>query len=625
MPVIPLVVTLGILKWRSRQKRLGSLVADRLKSRLVNARPGSKHFTALGLAMLGLALLITALAMPEAGEEWIETKAEGRNILLCVDISQSMLTEDAGAASRLAAAKGAALGIVERFPTDRIGLLVFSGETQVMVPLTIDHSFLSQTITQLNPIDLPVGGSDLALAIKDSTIILNQTGQRNNVMVILSDGEDHSSGIDDASGMAAKAGVFIYTLGFGSEDGDYIRDPRELDGFFRDRRGNKVISQLKSDSLQLIAAKTNGSYSRGVGGDFLGSLDRAVAKMDRFEQEGGHQRIAKPVYQWFLCPGLFFLMLSVIIDRLPLARAAIILAAFVLTFGNPAEGGEFLDTLAAQKANKEGDHRMASGLFRSAADQAEGGRRAKLQMAAGASAYRAEDWTGAAAAFSEALLTEDDDLRREAHYSLANALYYQGAATEGKPRISAWQGAVSHYGESLKLGENQSAAENLALVKQLLQQAEQEQQEKEKQEQEKKEQEDQQQKEEENESDDEQEKNGDQGEEKEEDQENQDNKDESDKGDEKEGGKEGEPKEEEPKDGENQKGENESEENGQPEEEKDDPGPTQEEQEAQEMEPEKGKESPEERARRILKSQADFGGNPPKAQRRYFRRPEKDW
>lgn len=639
--IIPLVVILGIFAWRRRNQNWKAIVAERLKAQLTRTRSAKRYFIALSLSMVGFIFLVTSIAMPENGEEFIETRQEGRNILLCFDLSQSMLTLDSGAGTRLAAAKGAALEIAERFPSDRIGLLVFAGEIQLIVPLTIDHAFLNESITQLDPIDLTYGGSNLAEAIKDSTRILNKTGQRNNVLVVFSDGEDHSSGIESAASAATNSGVFIYSLGFGSKEGDFIRDPRSRDGFFYDRNGNRVLSQLKEESLRRIADQTRGVYSRAQDGNFLSSLAQAVSKMDRFEEEGGHERIAKPVYQWFLLPGLLFLVSAFILQRLPVAAPVAALILAFLGTSPPAEANndttglidDLMNVIKTPEAQPSAIAQPSAKAlkFKKSAAQVSGDRKARFNMAAGAADYEEKNWSAAAQSFGEALLTKNEHIRQEAHYALANSLFYKGRE-QGAPeeQMKSWEGAVSHYEESLKLNDDQSAQENLDFLKKLIEKKKQEQQQKQ-------EQQDQQQQDQKNEeSQDENKKqpeSSDQTDESEsESQEPQDQSDSSDQPDQKQA--QGPPESEDPEnenqgseaqeqakektgggsEKEDQKNENASSENNQE--------IQQSQSNSEQPDP---KENSLERARRILREQADFGGKPPRARRRTYRRPEKDW
>jgi len=323
---IPLIALVAWLARRNRGERWKKLVANRLEHRLSHGGAPWAYFTSLALALLGLSGLIVAMAEPESGEEWITLDREGRNILFCVDISRSMLAEDIQP-NRLQAARAAGLEILEKFPTDRVGVLLYAGENLIQCPLTLDHSFVEQTLAQLTPADIPYGGSNLTQAINDGVTLLTQSGQQSNVMVVFSDGENSSSGVEAAASNAASKGVFIYALGMGTSAGSFIPDPRERDGKFRDRRGNQVFSKLNEDALSLIASRTEGFYSRGIGGNFLSKLDSALEEMDRFQEEGKYQRVAKPAHQWFLFGGLLLLMISIFVRALPLRSAVAVEAA----------------------------------------------------------------------------------------------------------------------------------------------------------------------------------------------------------------------------------------------------------------------------------------------------------
>ena len=460
---LPLIGLVAWLSWKNRGDRWKRMIAPRLRGRLSHSRPPWVHFTSLGLALLGLGGLIVAVAQPESGEEWVEVENDGRNILFCVDISRSMLAQDVEP-NRLMASRAAALEILERFPNDRIGVLLFSGETLIQSPLTIDHSFVEQTLAQLDPNDIPVGGSNLTKAIDSGTRLLVETGQQSNIMVVFSDGEKSSEGLEGAASAAAREGVFIYAIGMGTTEGSFIPDSRERDGKFRDRSGNVVFSKLNEEALEVLAEKTDGYYSKGMGAGFIGRLDSALAEMDRFREEGKHQRVAKPAHRWFVFGGLLFIMTSLFIRCLPLASTVPLLALFLAV--PRAEAGLVEDGVAALKA---GETTTAQQFFSEAAEEASGDRAASLHLAAGSAASQAQNWSVAVDSFSSALSAKDAEIQQQAHYALATSLFYLGAKKAKAEKVKAWKGAIEHFEASLELQpKDQASADNLQSVRKQL-------------------------------------------------------------------------------------------------------------------------------------------------------------
>lgn len=474
---LPLLGFVAWLAWRNRGERWRKLVAPRLQSRLSLVRPPWIFFTSLGLALAGLGGLVITIAQPESGEEWIEVESEGRNILFCIDISRSMLAEDVKP-NRLQASRAAALEILEQFPHDRVGVLLFSGETLVQSPLTLDHSFVEQTLSQLDPNDIPYGGSNLSGGVNAGIRLLSQTGQQSNIMVIFSDGEKSTEGLEEAAGEAAKEGIFIYALGMGTSEGSFIPDPTERDGKFRDRNGNLVLSKLDEEALVVLAERTEGVYSRGIGGSFLRKLDSALQEMDRFREEGKHQRVAKPAYKWFLFGGILLVMISIFVRCLPLPAVTAVAVLAVLT--PRTEAGLIED---GRDALERGDQMEAHQYFREAAGETSGNRAAQLHMAAGSAAWRAKSWNAAAESFSEALESNDPEIQQKAHYALATSLFYLGVPLEGAERKKAWEGSVKHYEAALKINpEDQASRDNLESVRKMLQEKEKKEQQEQKQE-----------------------------------------------------------------------------------------------------------------------------------------------
>jgi Ca-activated chloride channel family protein len=618
--LVPLMLASAILASRSRGRAWKRLVATRLRPILVTAGSPAPRWISHGLALAAFILVIAALAGPNAGYRKETETIRGRNLLLAIDISRSMLAEDESP-NRLAAALAAALEVIDQFPNERIGVIAFSGSPFLLAPLTVDHGAIRETLQQLDPVTLreldadylPRGGSDIAQAVRLATDTLRETGQKNNALILFTDGETHDGGIEEAADAAADGGLTIFTAGFGSEEGTFIPDPRQKDQRLRDRSGDLVFSRLESEQLRLLARRTGGFHTHGSGRYFAQNLETAVEQLDRFELEGRKRRVAIPRFQWFLLPAIMLFIASILVNtpwRL-LARSATAGLALWCLLPDTAEA-RLLPGTGAERAYAAGDYERALGLFTRELDEARGERRTRLQLGAGAAAYRLEDFPRASRAYSDALLSSSPVVQEEAHYALANSLFFRGrgplesAGEEARSSarvaaIALWTDALGHYEGTLAISPgHEGAKHNHEVVRKRLEelQREQEQQEQENQQ----------------------------------NQENQDdpNNDDPDKsgkdnpeGESPEGNKPKNPedpdKPEIPKENGDQPEDNpgEGEQNPDPE----DPG-EEDGRDEREMRPD---ESPEDRARRILAENADFQSTPMMPRRAPRRRPEKDW
>lgn len=630
---------------KHRERGWQVLVSPRLRKNLVVPDSKQARWLSLICGLLGLVLAIFALARPEGDELRTEASIQGRNLIIAIDTSRSMLVADVSP-NRLGASKAITYELLERFPNDRLGLIAFAGTAALQAPLTTDHNALRETLDQLTTKNIPTGGSNLADAVNLATRTFKRTGQSTHALIVLTDGELHEGELDDAIFDARQAGVAIVTVGIGTRDGGFVPDEEEADGRFRDNEGNVVLSRLEPAVLRTLAADTGGIFLTGGGAGLGQKIDMVLSRIDAFESEGGIRTTRPPLFHLFLLPAMFFFILAMLIRPFwprPKATAtpALMLCLLALglpraeAFDNPFEG--WLGT----RALENGDPEAALEHFEKAQRNADGQRLARLKYAEGAANYQLKNFDKAAQAFSDVLLEGDDAMRRDAHHHIANSLYHRVLEIPEEERrekigqsINYLEEAVSHYEQALTLDdehdptiENKKVTEDF--LKMLKQQQEQQQQQQQQQQQEEEEQQG----------------GGEEGEENEEEGNEQQNGEQSEGSEESENGEEGQQeegdsseengqsgKEEQGEDGEPKPGQEEEGENGEQ------GGENQQSQEEGEKNenPQTGgsgrplearpheDETAEEFARRILEQSADLQKDPLRSHRRQ-QRVEKDW
>ncbi|MGJ8723075.1 MAG: VWA domain-containing protein [Roseibacillus sp.] len=499
--LIPLLALGAFLAERQRRTAWQKLVAPRLRKKLAAPVSPWARWLSLACGLLALCLLIFCLAQPIAGEKETTSLTKGRNIIIAVDASRSMLTRDV-APDRLNAAKTAVYELLDRFPDDRIGLLAFAGSASLQAPLTIDHNALRETLDQLDETNVPSGGSNLADAVNLATKTFKETGQQTHGLIVISDGELHEGELKDASFDARQAGVFVVTIGIGTREGDFVPDPTETDGRFRDRSGKPVLSRLNPDPLRTLAGDTGGLYLEGFGSDFTEKIDTVISRLDAFEDEGRIQKTPVPRFQWFLVPAMILMIASILfrflwtparprsVTATPATLALVTIALFgsltdAQAWNNPLEG--FLGS----RALKKGDNEKALEHFEKAAENANAEDLAKLRFGQGTARYQSGDYATAGDSFAEALLSSDKNLQRDAHSQLANTLFHRAVQKQGQEDadleepISYLEDALEHYDSALELDEKHDpSTQNREVTQQMLEQLKQAQQQQQEQEQE---------------------------------------------------------------------------------------------------------------------------------------------
>ncbi|MDA7926682.1 VWA domain-containing protein [Verrucomicrobiales bacterium] len=554
-----LLLPLAILRVRAHFKgsrNLPGLVSPRLHKQLIVNSARATAWATFALQCLAMASVITALARPQLGFDEIDSQTEGRNLIIAIDTSRSMLADDLRP-NRLTRAKLAAKDIILALPEDRVGLLAFAGRPFIQAPLTVDHEAVIESIDQLDTEIIPRGGTNIAEAARLAMETFNESEVEQSALVIFSDGEalEGSEEIEEVRRLAKEAGMTILSVGVGTLDGAIIPEinakGQAIPGLFiMDDNGQVVKSRLEPLALQELAS-LGGTYIHLGGQASLTEVAKQIREGIATSREDSETRL-RPIerFMWPLGASILFLVLAYLVPIILGRRrnvpatarkqvAAAVLALLLSSGLNATEGFE-----NGYKAFEAGDYQTALELYEGAlAEKITDKDRSRLQMGVGATAYKLGDFERAAAAYGEALTHRNRSLREQAHYNLGNTLYQRGEAALqaiGQPAnpdqpqslssssesldatIQQWESAIEHFESTLSLNDgNAQATHNMEVVKKKLEELKQQQKEQEEQEKEEEQKEEEQENEEEDKEDEEQE-------DEEEEQENEDQEEESD-------------------------------------------------------------------------------------------------
>ena len=478
--VVPPVLAL-FFWWamRVRQRLLAQFIQARLLAGLTVGVSPTRQKMRFALVILAVALLIITVARPQRGFDLEEVEQRGLDIVVAVDTSKSMLASDI-APNRLERAKLAALELMQRAGTDRMGLVAFAGNAFLECPLTIDNTAFQQSVQALNVNSIPQGGTALAAVINTALTAFKEKDHY-KVFVLLTDGEDNDSeaGALEAAKNAAKAGLKIFTIGIGTAAGDLIRvtDANGNSDYVRDPDGNVVKSHLNEPLLQQIAAITGGFYLPLRGANTTDTLyERGLAPMPKTEGKGMTIRRYHEQYQWPLAAAVLLLLAEMFLPERKRERKtpASISNAIAKTALFAMALGVFPNLIFASPASALRDYN--SGNFTNAL--AEFSRLAEIQtndlrlvFDAGTAAYRSTNYDEALRNFQLVTLSPDLKLQQQAFYNLGNTLYRMGELkfTPDADGLGAmqemWTNAVQSYVHAAQLNTNDmDAAYNLTFV-----------------------------------------------------------------------------------------------------------------------------------------------------------------
>ncbi|SFR37402.1 Ca-activated chloride channel family protein [Robiginitalea myxolifaciens] len=316
LAVIPLIILMfvGYQLWKRRVQR--RFADPALLDRLAPDRSRFKPALKLILYVAALFFLIIGLVNPKMGTKLETVKREGVDIVFAVDVSKSMLAEDI-APNRLEKAKRLVSEIINELTADRIGIIAYAAQAYPQLPITTDYGAAKMFLQSMNTDMLSSQGTAIGEAIELATEYFDDEFQTNRVLVIISDGEDHSEGaVTDAVDLAREKGIRVFTIGVGQTKGAPIPIKRNgvLESLKKDMQGEVVITKLNPDILEEIASDGDGAYIDGANtAGAVAAFSEILDRMDRTEFEAQQFADFKDQFQWFLAAALILLFLDLFV------------------------------------------------------------------------------------------------------------------------------------------------------------------------------------------------------------------------------------------------------------------------------------------------------------------------
>lgn len=317
LALLPVLIAIFLLALRWRKRSLHRFGNPALLQQLIPDMGKYKRTLKFMLVVLSLACVMLGIANPQIGTKMEEVKREGVDIMIALDVSNSMKAEDLKP-NRLENAKQEIAHLIDHLQNDRIGLIVFGGDSYLQLPLTTDYSAARLILSTIDVDAVPVPGTAIGSAIRLAmkSFIAGET--KHKVIVLITDGENHEDDAIAAAKEAANEGVVIHTIGMGSPDGAPIPQYQNnvQVGFKKDADGNVVVTKLDEQGMQQIADAGGGKYIRGTNQqDELDIIFKAVQTMEKKEFGSKVFTDYEDRFQYLLGLGLLFLVVEFFVSE----------------------------------------------------------------------------------------------------------------------------------------------------------------------------------------------------------------------------------------------------------------------------------------------------------------------
>ncbi len=312
--LIPVFFVIQAVVLKLRKRKIRKFGDEELVEQLMPSYSRAKVWLRLSLFSLAFLFFSLGMARPQMGAVLKEHTARGAEVMIVLDVSNSMLAEDYSP-NRLERAKLAISRVVDKLRDDRIGLVVFAGNSFVQLPITTDYVSAKMFLNSISTGSVPIQGTAMGEAISTALRSFSAQSDKSRAIIVITDGENHEDDPVAAAEQAASMGVRVFTIGVGSPQGTMI--PLEDGGYLEDREGNPVVTRLDDKVLQDVAAAGKGLYIHAGNREFgLEPIINEIARMDDEEYSSIVFEEYDELYMYFLAVALFFLLIEMLVgDR----------------------------------------------------------------------------------------------------------------------------------------------------------------------------------------------------------------------------------------------------------------------------------------------------------------------
>ena len=311
--LIPVFFVVQAILLHLRRRRIRKFGDEKLVNQMMPSYSKSKVWVRLTLFSIGFFFFIIGLARPQIGARLKEQEIKGAEIIIAIDVSNSMLAEDYSP-NRLERAKLAVSRLVDKLRDDRIGLVIFAGTSFVQLPVTTDYVSAKMFLNTIDTGSIPIQGTALGDAITTCIRSFSAQSDKSRAIILITDGENHEDDPVAAAEQAAQMGIKVFTIGVGSPEGKPIPVNGEL---LKDKDGEIVVSKLDESILQDIASAGNGAYVRAGNSEF--GLNPIIDDLRKLEDEKYSSVVFEEYdeqFMYFLAIALFFFVLEMLVgDR----------------------------------------------------------------------------------------------------------------------------------------------------------------------------------------------------------------------------------------------------------------------------------------------------------------------